>query len=568
MKSTIHFFRDLKFKKKLFISYIIISMIPILVLGAYSYREAKISIIDKSTEGLNNAINRVAHNMNHDLIFYNNITNFIAYNNKMQQIFSSNYIDLRLLANDLREFLNPFLNNVLDMHDEIKRITIYTKTDMPEYGEYIQDYSKIQDEEWTKTLKDVKKPKWHYRQGKLFLAKKLIDFYSDRELGIIYVEFDYDKLVKNTVEIDIKQYGLLIVDDKGNIIYDFNNLKEQYIINDTAILINDRKNISYYNSTQYLFVESISQIENWRFICYIPTAELTGGTCKILSTTILIASICFLVLMGIIWLFSRTIVKPIDNLNKNMKLVEQGQINIRVHSESKDEIGQLTNRFDDMVRRINELIETVYQKEITEKAAELKALQAQINPHFLYNTLSVMNWKAMDVEAEELSKMITLLSKFYRTALNKGEMMTTVKNELDNTKAYIEIQRIVHDNSFDVIYDIDDSIYEYDILNLLLQPIVENALEHGLFKKKLGDKIIEVSARQGNSDIIIEIKDNGIGIDDSILPEILLNESNGYGLKNVNERIKLFFGEDYELVIDSEKNIGTTIILRIPKYCH
>ncbi|WP_170311591.1 sensor histidine kinase [Vallitalea okinawensis] len=547
-------------------SYILVSMIPITVLGIYSYKEAKDSLINQSNEVLQNAINKVADNISHDQDFYNNIINSIAFNIRIQQIFSNNYTDMLLLVTDLRDFLNPFFNNIMDIHEEIKQITVYTKSDVPEYGQYIQSYDKLDGMDWADEIMKSKITRWFYQDGKLFSARKMNDTISDLELGIVFMELDYDRILNSSARINVYEYGLVIMDKENNIILSENTLSD----NSLEIPDYDLKEISEgtirYNKNEYIVASSSTSNEEWRIICYVPTHLMTGGTIKILSTTMIIVGICLVVVMVIIWLFSHTMVKRIDKLNDKMGLVEQGNLGIEVKSQSVDEIGELTNKFGRMVKRINSLIEEVYQKELTQKAAELKALQAQINPHFLYNTLSVMKWKAMDVDADELSNMITLLSKFYRTSLNTGKIITSVKNEVDNTKSYVEIQQIVHENSFDVTYKIDDIIYNYDTLNLILQPLVENALEHGIFKKKKGFRRLTIKGGLRGQYLEFVVEDSGVGIKEEVLNTILEKESNGYGVKNVNERIKLFFGDNYGLSIQSEDDKGTAVYVYLPQF--
>lgn len=566
MKKVIQYFKNLKFKRKLLLSYILVSMIPITVLGIYSYKEAKDSIINQSNEVLQNAINKVADNISHDQEFYNNIINSIAFNIKIQQIFSNNYTDMLLLVSDLRDFLNPLFNNIMDIHEDIKQITVYTKSDVPEYGQYIQSYEKVAGMAWIDEIMKSKNSRWFYQDGKLFAGRKLIDTISDKELGIVYIELDYDKVLKNSARTNVYEYGLIIIDQDNNIILSDNTLSVGTLKIADDDLVDMKNGTIRYNKNEYIVVSSKTTREEWKIICYVPTSSMTGGTIKILSTTMIIVGICFIVVMVIIWLFSHTMVKRIDKLNDKMGLVEEGNLGIEVNSLSKDEIGQLTNKFGRMVKRINNLIEEVYQKELTQKAAELKALQAQINPHFLYNTLSVMKWKSMDIEADELSNMVTLLSKFYRTALNTGKVITSIRNEIDNTKSYVEIQQIVHENSFDVAYEIDGIIYNYDTLNLILQPIVENALEHGIFKKKKGLKQLNIKGSLSGQYVEFVVEDSGVGIDKEILNSILQKESKGYGLKNVNERIKLFFGEAYGILIESEEGKGTAVRIRLPQY--
>ena len=195
-------------------------------------------------------------------------------------------------------------------------------------------------------------------------------------------------------------------------------------------------------------------------------------------------------------------------------------------------------------------------------------MQAQINPHFLYNSLSIINWKALEADQEDISRITLSLSTFYRTALNKGKNILLVRDEIANIKAYLDIQLTMHDDSFDVIYDIDDSILKYETLNLILQPILENAIHHGIDLKQDGRGEICISGKEDDKDIRFAVSDNGVGMTQEQAELILTADSKGYGVRNVNERIKLYYGAEYAVCIDSEVGRGTTVTIHFPKELH
>lgn len=287
---------------------------------------------------------------------------------------------------------------------------------------------------------------------------------------------------------------------------------------------------------------------------------------SIVKATVILLIACIAILFALIWIFSHTMIKRIYHLNKLMKQVQYGNMQLDIRSENRDEIGELTNRFGSMLFRINELVTEVYQNKIIQKEAEFKALQAQINPHFLYNTLSIINWKSLKIGATDISHVVTTLSRFYRTSLNRGESMTTVRDELQNTQSFVEIQSVMHDHSFDVSYHIDDEVYQYDTVNLSIQPLVENAIMHGIDQKQNGRGQLIITVRAHKEWIEFVVEDNGPGIPKEIQDDILIKQSKGYGLKNVNERIKLVFGEEYGITVFSEYGQGTAMIMTIPKY--
>ena len=218
-----------------------------------------------------------------------------------------------------------------------------------------------------------------------------------------------------------------------------------------------------------------------------------------------------------------------------------------------------------MIGQVQRLIEQVSESKLTEKKHEMKALQNQINPHFLYNSLSLINWKAIEVGNKDISNITLALSNFYRTSLNKGKNTLSIADEISNVKSYIEIQLVMHDYEFEVIYDIDDDILDYETLNLILQPIVENAIEHGIDVKEDGEKgIITIRGRKDGDVIHISVEDNGVGMEEDKAAVIITRDSKGYGIRNVNERIQLYYGEQYCLNVKSKVNEGTCITVCIP----
>ena len=247
-----------------------------------------------------------------------------------------------------------------------------------------------------------------------------------------------------------------------------------------------------------------------------------------------------------------------------MENVENGKLEINVTSNSKDEVGSLIRGFSKMITQIKTLIEDVYESKIFQKDYELKALQSQINPHFLYNTLSLINWMALEAGQKDISKITLSLSTFYRTALNKGKNIITVKDEIKNVQSYLDIQLMMHDYEFDADVNIDDEILDYKILNLLLQPLIENAINHGIDLKTEGNGIITITGKKEDNNIILKISDNGAGMKKEVAESILTNNSRGYGVKNVNERIKLYYGVEKGIDIESVVGKGTTVTIRIP----
>ena len=283
-----------------------------------------------------------------------------------------------------------------------------------------------------------------------------------------------------------------------------------------------------------------------------------------------IVALMFLLLIPlfgyVVYFIRRNIQHPIDRMLRASGRMEAGEMGITVEGDMPNqEFMQMKESFDSMSAQVKYLFDSMYSEKLARKDAQIQALQAQINPHFLYNSLSMINWKALEAEQEDISRITLSLSTFYRTALNKGKNILLVKDEIANIKSYLDIQLAMHDNSFDVVYDIDDSILKYETLNLILQPLLENAIGHGIDVKTDGRGEIRIEGKENGDFLDFTVSDNGVGMTKAQAALILSKSSNGYGVSNVNERIKLYYGEKYAVKIESTPGAGTKVMLHFPK---
>ncbi len=264
------------------------------------------------------------------------------------------------------------------------------------------------------------------------------------------------------------------------------------------------------------------------------------------------------------------ITKPIERLSEVTNQVAKGDLSIRSDVEAGGEVKVLSDSFNQMIDKIDELIEQVTTERIRLKDAELELLQAQINPHFLYNTLDTITWLAEDGKTNEVKAMVKSLSDFFRTSLNNGKDIISIEEEMLHVRSYLQIQKVRYMDILEYEIDVPDDIYEYRIPKISIQPLVENALYHGI-KNKRGLGHIRVTGERVDDEIVLEVLDDGIGI----MPERLEmikrgidekapEENDIYGLHNVDERIKLKFGRQYGLKIDSTYGEGTSVKVFLP----
>ncbi len=302
----------------------------------------------------------------------------------------------------------------------------------------------------------------------------------------------------------------------------------------------------------------------WELQAYVPNSLFDESADKVRRMTLLVCLVSAIVLaglgIGVSSYFSRRIQKIVGSLND----FRDGDFQKRISYTGNDELGQIAAAFNRMGSNIEELIHRNYAVSLQKKEAELESLQAQINPHFLYNTLSSISRLAQFGDVQTLQLLVQELAKFYRLSLNRGEILTTVGKEIEHAKAYIAIQCIKYGDRMNVYYDIDPEVLEYTTVKLILQPMLENALEHAWFGSTIGIRLV---VEKCDSDIVFKVIDTGVGMKAETIQQILDPDGPriGYGIRNVDSRIKLHGGSRYGVVIGSRTGIGTCIQITIPR---
>lgn len=326
------------------------------------------------------------------------------------------------------------------------------------------------------------------------------------------------------------------------------------------------KNLSGKEST--VFFSSVPYTGDWLLCTIIENSSIHAQTNNLINFVIKLGVILILVAILFSIIISGSIVKPIQKLKYNMIEVSNGNLNSFYEVKNEDEISILGKVFNQMLSDIKELINQVYKVESQKRTAELKSLQSQVSPHFLYNTLDTIQWKALDYNAFEVADMINSLSNLFRISLSNGKEFITIDDEIKHVQNYLEIQKIRYKDKINYSIHLDREVNRYLVPKLIIQPLVENSIYHGLkLKKQNGHINIDISSNKGF--IFIQIIDNGLGMNKDKLKILRYNldksiESEHYGLYNINERLKLAFNKKYKIVIESEFDVGTKIFLRIP----
>lgn len=407
------------------------------------------------------------------------------------------------------------------------------------------------------------------------LSRKMILKLSEGDrnyISVVDMNFSGIEEVCSQVELGRRGY-IYVVDDSGKIIYHpqqqliYAGLKEENI--QKALQCESGTYTEKSDGEEINTVVMDVQPSGWKMVgvSYVDDIVRNRKKFNSLIFLILLIGLGFVVIASVY--ISYKISQPIKHLEAQMHKVERGDFNIEnIEVRGEDEVKQLTRSFNLMIDRIKKLMSQIINEQESKRKNELKVLQAQINPHFLYNTLDSIIWMNENKNHEGVSEMTAALAKLFRISLSKGKEIISVREEVDHAISYLTIQKIRYKNKFKYMVKLPDELGEYRTMKLLLQPIIENAIYHGINNIPDEGKIeIEVSCDEET--LTYKVTDNGYGIEENDISRILEKESksmhsSGVGLKNVNERIKLYYGKEYGISIESEPEVGTTVYIRIP----
>jgi len=564
MKKLLHWFNGIKLRYKLAIFYSLFCFLPVMLLFWLSFLQMRSIIDDKGKMNLQSYLQQSVSSMDRTLDGYNSLSDYIAFDRTLAEVFSMEYGTPYEQYEQLTQKVDPILRTASYFHGGMQQITIYTDNGMVKHDTTVAPVSEIEETDWYQKTLEHPGLNWfaNYQEETLFSARKLAFSGAREGVNILYMDVDYQKLFTPYAETLISECGLYITDQDGKLVFEesrFSGKNQNYDLTYSEFLEQRDR-----GSTDYIILCEQSNTTGWTVWLYQPVG-LAGEAMRpigvMAGVTILI---CIFAAVLAYFITSGMVSSRIERLTHFMQEVQEGSMDMQMESDDRDEIGMLYRGFGSMMKRIRTLINEVYLSKITQKEAELKALQAQINPHFLYNTLSLINWKALAAGEEDISRMTLALSTFYRTALNRGRNVLQVETELSNTRAYLEIQSMLHDGDFDYEIEVQPEILQCESLNLILQPLVENAIHHGIEEKTDGRGKISVRGWKEDNCVWFMVEDNGVGMEQKVADKILTMESKGYGVRNVDERIRLCYGEKYAMKVESVVGKGTKMTIHFP----
>lgn len=393
--------------------------------------------------------------------------------------------------------------------------------------------------------------------------------------GILLIDIRYSSLQQILENIALGNQGYLyMINSSGDLIY---HPKMQLIetgqMSENIAAATGYRDGSYreeYNGEMRDVSVKFVGYTGWKLLSVTPEKGLSLSNLKMRLFVVFVVASFLLALVLINAFISSRITNPIQELEKSVNAIEEGELDTEVYTGGSYEIRHLGRSIGEMAKRIKTLMQDIVAEHESKRKSEFDTLQSQINPHFLYNTLDIIVWMIENEQKQEAVKVVTALARFFRISLSKGKNIIPVSDELEHVRNYLMIQQMRFKNKFTYIIEAEEDVMELSCLKLLLQPLVENAIYHGM-EFMDGDGEIHVRAYREEDDLWFWISDNGLGMTreqvEGLLsekPHVSSRRGSGIGVKNVNERIKLYFGEAYGLAIESEPDEGTVIRIHLP----
>ena len=573
--------------KKTAIISIIVSVITVGIACNFTYRSVRKSAVKSAAKQVGETINQLSDKINDNIFFIYDLYSNIEIDREFVNIASKQ--DGKFNLNDF-SVLSEMFNDAHVFNSKIIDSIIFIRNDGQIFYEYQKsvdgsiDYQQL---DWyKKTDKNDGFAIWyppynnelfvHLGKETIGLMKTITNsVYS--KMGILIMNINVSYFGN---ELDKLQMGerteLFIVDNENNIIAAANGnvAKCENIINE---LLENKEVLSqtyYYDNRKVRIIDSRIGNTQWKIIGVIPEDELAGEA-NILILWIITAIFTGVVITLALMLFVlNNITIPLNKLTKVMQQTD-GKSGRRIRytakeKERSDEIGYLAQSYNKMIDNIEELIEQIKEKSEEESKMQLRALQQQINSHFLYNTLDTIYWKVVSGDKIESADMVKRLSTFFRLALNRGDDITTVEKEIQHIENYVAIEKYRYKNKIECIIDVDKQIYDFYIPKLLIQPLIENAIVHGVFTLKENAFVVVKGILDGKN-VVFTVEDNGIGMDvEAVEKYVKSNEKeedlkNSFALRNIYKRIKLYYKEkgDMQFYINEYGGAGNKIILPV-----
>jgi two-component system sensor histidine kinase YesM len=581
------FSRFRSFRTNIVLAFVLVILMTIFIMSVTSYYLSRESAKANAQEYTLELVKQVNQNIKSYVNGMKYMSDLVANNHSVQQYLSTKTFESLGEEKKQKETISNFLESMYISRSDIASINVFGNDDRFISGRKdfeLNPFMDIKSMKWyqdaiTANGADVVSSshvqpiiKGHY-PWVVSLSRELISQDGTQKLGVFLVDLNFNVLsdMLKDIRLGIRGY-VFIIDSDGNIVYHpqqqliYSDLKSELI---DKVLTNKSGTFTS-NEGSNSRIYSIQDSDfGWKIVGVSYVNELVANQKDTRLSFILLGLICIVFAVMISVFLTQRISKPIKMLEYHMKEVEKGNFDIHVPVPRTIELGRLARTFNIMVGKIKELMTQAIADQEQKRISEIKALQAQINPHFLYNTLDSIIWMAQSNKVNEITIMTSALSKLFRSSISKGEELVPISTEVEHITNYLKIQQMRYSDKLDYLIEISDSLQDYMSIKLILQPLVENAIYHGI-KKKHGSGWIMIRSEETESDILLIVEDNGNGMNNEKCNSLLYPTTNhtgsrGVGVRNVHERLQLYFGTQYGLSYTSELGVGTVVTIRFPK---
>ncbi|WP_028552930.1 sensor histidine kinase [Paenibacillus sp. UNC451MF] len=579
-----------KLKYKLMLAYSILFIISILYVGLTSYYHSRNFMTQSENNAAAQSMIQLHNTMDSFLEMYFNKSEMVFFNLQLQKHLSAPHKeidDLVYTLKDINDTVNqimsdvkrPYLKNSYYFGGNIQLLLYPKNNTIFSDGQTIFSYDEIKEEPWNKKMHDTDTYfTWESgvrfnHQNYVALNRRLIDFGTSTDLGVMRILIPVER-IQNIIERSIghSDYLLVYSDQEDKTITSYGSIQPQsagFQELEKRLIPNSGVTEETMDETRYLVGVMKSEMTGWKLIYMIRLDNITSKVSKITYSIIVSVVLSVVLCIFTALVISSYMTKRIDVLVHKTDLAKQGNLIMTDVIRGNDEIGRLDRNFNGMMERIHHLIEVEYRSKIILNHTKLELLQEQINPHLHYNTLAMIASLAQKSGQKEIYEVTHHLIDFYRTMLNKGRLIIGLADEFEIIRHYLELSKFVYSLDLDVIFEAEDDILSYYSVKMLLQPLVENAIFHGIMPVKQGTIII--GGRVADDVIELYVSDDGVGMPESMLEyiralPIAVDDRHGYGLTNVFRRLQLFFGESFRFECESEQGMGTTLAVTIPKF--
>lgn len=568
----------------IFMAISVLVLCAVIIVTAVSMRYTRSSIFENSVVYTRTIIHQMTQNIDSYINYMDNIASMIAESEDVQYyLFSENE------SSEYRKRLLSQYSTVLNSREDIRNLGILCEGGSYLFNEGIQvknPYLDLEGQEWYQNAMASEEESsltsshvQHVIQGErpwvITLSRRIPNNLNDSSGdGVFFIDLNYSAISELCDENSIGEKGyVFILDENGSVVYHpqqqqlYNELQTENI--DIVMNAESDTVITSNSDAGKLYTMARSEKTGWTIVGCMNVGELLKNSRQAQSVYILMAAVLVVIALLLSSLISRNITLPIQRLRDSMAKVQEGDFETAdVEVVSGNEIGSLTTSFNVMTHRIQELMEQNIYEQKEKRKSELKALQSQINPHFLYNTLDSIIWMAEGKKNEEVVLMTASLARLLRQSISNEDELVPIGQEVEYARSYLTIQKMRYKDKLEFQIDVAPEISNIMIIKLVLQPIIENAIYHGLkYKESIGLLIVHGYAQDNHA--VLEIIDNGIGMDEETLEHIFEKHkvnyhSNGVGVYNVQKRLQLYYGSDYGITYKSRVGEGTMATITIP----